>query len=184
MKRAAGLLILLAAQLGSQTPVRLTKTALAAPVAATKIPQGMLANLEKTFDSRLVAFDPLDPVDMLGGTRGLYVQGFGTIFTTELSLIVTPGNFPIARPTFTPEIRAQVHQRKVARLPKLEELMKEMVKVTALTLTPMPDDQKIVLAVRLRYLVPEEDTSGLPAQIVMTADKKAAQTGDIKTVVE
>jgi hypothetical protein len=62
-------------------------------------------------------------------------------------------------------------------------MMKEMVNVTARTLVSMPDDQKIVLAVRLRYLS-EEDTAGLPAQIVMTADKKAAQMGDIKTEIE
>ncbi len=143
----------------------------------------MLANLEKGFDDRLVALNPDDPIDMLGGTRGLYVAGFGTVFTTEVSLIVTPGLFPMAGPRYTPEFKAKVRQRKIARLSKLEELMKDMVKVTALTLTPMPDDQKIVLAIRLRYL-PEEDTTGLPAQIVMSADKKAAQLGDIKTVIE
>ena len=183
MRRAAGILCLLLAPLAAQTPARLTTGALAAPVAAAKIPQGMLDNLEKNFDSRLMAFDSMDPVDMLGGTRGLYIQGFGTVFTTEISLIVTPGNFPIARPTFTPEIRAQVHQRKMARLPKLQEIMKDMVKVTAKTLLTLPDDQRIILAVRLRYL-PEEDTAGLPSQISMSADKKSALLGDIKTEIE
>jgi hypothetical protein len=182
MKRLALTLLLAAAPLGSQTPAIHASIA-AAPTAATKIPQLMLANLEKNFDSRLVALDPKDPIDMLGGTRGLYVPGFGTVFTTEVSLIVTPGLFPIAGPRYTPELRAQVHERKAAQIPKLQEMMKDMVKVTALTLTPMPDDQKIVLAVRLRYLV-EEDTTGLPAQIVMTADKKSARMGDIKTDIE
>ena len=45
------------------------------------------------------------------------------------------------------------------------------------------DDQKVIFAVRLRYL-PEEDTTGLPAQVVMSADKKAAQMGDIETEIE
>ena len=38
----------------------------------------------------------MDPIDMLGGTRGLYLAGYGTVFTTELSLIVTPGNLPVS----------------------------------------------------------------------------------------
>ncbi len=183
MRPAAFFLALVIAPLGAQTPARqVSAKVAAAPIPVTRIPQGMLANLERTFDGRLDAFDPADPIDMLGGTRGLYVPGFGTIFTTELSLIVTPGISPF-RPEFSPALKAQIRQRKAARVPKLEELMKEMVKVTALTLTTMPGDQKIVLAVRLRYL-PEEDSTGLPAQIVVSADKKSAQLGDIKTEVE
>ena len=61
--------------------------------------------------------------------------------------------------------------------------MKDLMKVSALTLTPLPDDQKIIYVVRLRYLS-YEDTAGLPAQIMMTADKKSAVLGDIKTKVE
>lgn len=182
MRPAALLLILACTPLGSQTTAQRAGIA-AAPIAATHIPEGMLTSLEKGIDGRLVALDPMDPIDMLGGTRALYLPGYGTVFTTELSLIVTPGNFPIATSRYTPEFKAQVRQRKLARLPKLEEAMKEMVKMTALTLAPMPDDQRIVLAVRVRYL-PEEDTTGLPAQIVMSADKKAAKLGDVKTEIQ
>jgi hypothetical protein len=65
----------------------------------------------------------------------------------------------------------------------LEDLMKDLMKVSALTLTPLADDQKIVYAVRVRYLI-WEDTTGLPAQILMTADKRSAILGDVKTKVE
>jgi hypothetical protein len=178
------LLVLALAATSPQAPPRVARTGVAlAPLPVTRIPQGMLANLEKNCDGRLIALDSKDPVDMLGYTRGLYLPGYGTVFTTEVSLVVAPGNFPIARPTFTPEIRESVHQRKVAQLPKLEALMKDLVKITALTLVPMPEDQRVVLAVRLRYL-PDEDTTGLPAQIVVSADKKSALLGDIKTEIE
>ena len=182
MRSAALALILFAPAFAQKASMERISVA-AAPIAVTRIPQGMLANLEKYFDSRLAVLNPKDPIDMLGTTRGLYVSSFGTVFTTELSLIVSPGLFPIAGPRYTPELRAQVRQRKEAQIPKLQEMMKEMVNVTARTLVSMPDDQKIVLAVRLRYLS-EEDSTGLPAQIVMTADKKAAQMGDIKTEIE
>jgi hypothetical protein len=182
MKRAALLLVLACTPIAAQNTASRAGIA-AAPIATTHIPQLMLANLEENFDSRLRALDPLDPIDMLGGTRALYLKDYGTVFTTELSLIVTPGLFPIATSRYTPEFKAKVRARKLARLPALEDVMKEMVKVTARTLTTMPDDQRIVLAVRLRYLA-EEDTTGLPAQIKMSADKKAALTGDIKTEIE
>ncbi|MGA3237031.1 MAG: hypothetical protein ABSG03_12040 [Bryobacteraceae bacterium] len=156
----------------------------AVAVAATHIPLGMLANLEHNFDQRLEAMDGKDPLDWWGwgGTRGLYIEGFGTVFTTELSLIVTPGVSPF-RPTISDELKLQVHQRKLAHLTPLEDLMKDLMKVSALTLSPLPDDQKIVFAVRVRYLS-WEDTKDLPAQILMTADKKSAILGDIRTKVE
>ncbi len=154
----------------------------AAPIAVTKIPLGMLTNIEHNFDGRLISMNATQPIDMLGDTRGVYLPGYGTVFTTEISLIVTPGISPF-RPKYSDADRATIHKQKMAQLPKLVDLMKDLVKVTALTLVPMPDDQKIVYAVRLRYLA-EEDTTGLPAQIVVSADKKAATQGDIKTEVE
>lgn len=181
--KGAALAILLMPAAFAQNATMARASVAPAPIPLTRIPQGMLLNLEKNFDDRLAILNPKDPIDMLGTTRALYIPSFGTVFTTQVSLVVSPGLFPIAAPRYTPELRAQVHQRKVAQIPRLEESMKEMVKVIALTLVPMPDDQKIVLAVRLRYLS-EEDSTGLPAQIVMTADKKAAQMGDIKTEIE
>jgi hypothetical protein len=157
-------------------------SAAAAAVAMPQIPQGMLWNLEKVFDGRLEAADTKDPLDVWGATRGLYVEGVGAVFTTELSLIVTPGLYGLL-PKIPDELKVQVHKRKLSHLPQLEDVMKDLMKVSALTLAPLPGDQKIVYAVRVRYL-PWEDTSGLPAQILMTADKKAAILGDIKTKVE
>lgn len=181
MKSAAAILILASTALLAQT-VKTRPAIAAAPIPLTRIPQGMLATLEHSFDGRLVALNPAQPIDMLGGTRGLYLPGYGTVLTTEVSLIVTPGISPF-RPKYTDQDRAVIRQQKLAQLPKLQALMKDLVKVTALTLVPMPDDQKVVYAVRLRYL-PEEDTTGLPSQIVVSADKKAAQMGDIKTEIE
>ncbi len=188
MKLAAFALMLAAIPLppmGAQTAKRaVSPEVTTAPSPTAHIPQVMLASLEKNFDGRLETLNATDPIDMLGGTRGLYVPGFGTVFTTEVSLIVAPGAMPLPyQQEFSPAQKAQVHKRKAGQLSKLEALMKEMMKVNALTLVTMPDDQKVVMAVRLRYLM-WEDTTDLPAQIVMTADKKAAQLGDIKTVIE
>lgn len=136
--------------------------------------------MEKRFDSRLAATGGgSDPLDLLGGTRGLYLDNYGAIFTTEVSLIVTPTTNPF-RQTISKELAAQVHQRKVAHLPLLRQAMQEMVKNAAMTLGQVPDNQQIVVAVRLLYL-PWEDTTGLPAQILMKADRKSAMAGNIQT---
>jgi hypothetical protein len=155
-----------------------------APPPAVHITQSTLWNLEKTFDGRLDAMDTKDPLDTVGwgGTRGVYLEGFGMVFTTDLSLIRTPSINPF-RATIPDDLKVQVHQRKLNHVPQLEDLMKELVTISARTLAPLPDDQKIVYVVRMRYL-PYEQTYGLPAQIMMTADKKAALMGDIKTKVE
>ena len=47
------------------------------------------STLEKSFDTRLEKASA-DPMVILGATRGLYVEGYGAIFTTELDLIQTP----------------------------------------------------------------------------------------------
>jgi hypothetical protein len=61
--------------------------------------------------------------------------------------------------------------------------MKDLMNTAARTLVTLPDDQKVVYAVRVRYLT-YEDPTGLPVQILMTADKKSAVLGDVKTKVE
>ena len=178
-----GLIAALAVSYAQAPPQRVAMhTPPAVTVPATHIPQLMLTNLEKTFDFRLQAMDAKDPIDILGGTRGLYVEGFGTVFTSEISLIVTPGFFPMS-PQFTDQQKVAVRKRKLAHLPQLEDVMKELVNTAARTQVTLPDDQKVIYAVRLDYLS-YEDTTGLPAQIVMSADKKSATQGDIKTKVE
>ena len=72
-----------------------------------------------------------------------------------------------------------LHQRKIDRLPALRQAMREMLRAAATTLIQIPDNQLVVVAVRLDYLN-WEDTTGLPAQILMRADRKSALAGDIK----
>jgi hypothetical protein len=183
MTRTAFALALTLAPLAAQTPPnRTVAPLLLAPAPVAHLSQGLLDNLEKAFDIRL--FPPIEkePLDSLGSTRALYLEAYGTVFTTELMLIVTPNENPF-RPIIPEPLKQQIHERKLSQLPKLQDVMKELVKMAAVTLTPMPDDQKIIYAVRVRYYM-WENTTGLPAQIKMSADKKAALMGDIKTVIE
>jgi hypothetical protein len=150
------------------------------PAKALKIAPQTFTDLEKHFDNKLATrYGANDPIDLLGATRGIYLDGYGAVFTTEASLIVTPNVNPFHR-EITKEERARVHQRKLARLPVLKQVMTEMMKSAGLMLIQIPDNQQIVLAVRLLYL-PYEDTTGLPAQVMMSASRNDARNGDIKT---
>jgi hypothetical protein len=150
------------------------------PVKAMKIAPQTFRELEKRFDNQLATTGgPSDPIDLLGTTRGLYLDGYGAVFTTELSLIITPTVNPFHQ-EITKEESARVHQRKLARLPVLRQIMAEMMKNSAVTLIQIPDNQQIVLAVRLLYL-PWEDTTGLPAQVLMSATRRGVINGEVKS---
>lgn len=150
------------------------------PTEKPRIPRQTFTDLERLFDNKLATIgNTNDPLDLLGATRGLYLDGYGAVFTTELSLIITPTINPF-RQQITKEEAVKVHQRKLDRLPLLRKTMRDMVQASASVLGAMPANQQLVVAVRLLYL-PWEDTTGLPGQIVMKAERRAALTDDIKT---
>jgi hypothetical protein len=185
--KTLALFVLAATPLAAQLPkpVRPVSTAavsptLPNPATAMKIAPQTFKELERRFDTQLATTGgPNDPIDILGTTRGLYLDGYGAVFTTEVSLIVTPQVNPFHQ-QITKEEATRVHQRKVARLPALKQAMVDMMKNSALTLVQIPDSQKVVVAVRLLYL-PYEDTTGLPAQVLMSASRREVLNGQIKT---
>ena len=144
------------------------------PAAPVRVTLASLAALSHGFDRSLRMFAVTDPIDVLGNTRGIYLEGFGAVFTTELSPILTPNVGPF-RPNMSDQDRAKVRQRKLARIPAVERLMDSMLQSAAKDLA-IPDDQQIVVAVNFVYL-PYEDTTGLPGQMVVKATRRAILSG-------
>jgi hypothetical protein len=139
-----------------------------------------LSELERGFDTKLATTGGAsDPIDLLGATRGIYLDGYGAVFTTEVSLIVTPNINPF-HTQMTEAEKEKVHQRKVAHLPMLRQLMREVWRDSAAALTSIPENQQVVISVRLLYLR-WEDTRDLPGEIVMKGDRRAALTGAVQT---
>ena len=169
-------LVLLIAPAWAQAPLKV------AAVGVPEKPNGMrqvFSDLEKRMDNKVAVADAKDPIDLLGLTRGLYLPGYGVVFTTEVGLIVTPTPNPF-RQQITKEEAARVHQRKLDHLPLLKKAMREMWMDAASSLTSVPDTEQVVLALRLLYQT-WEDTKGLPGEIVMKGPRKAALTGNIQT---
>ncbi len=140
-----------------------------------------LTALEKDIDGRIAATGGADPCVVLGGARGLYVTGFGAVFTSDVDLINSP-SIGLFQTTITPERKADVHKRKVARVALLQSTMREtlMALAQSVLLKNMSGTDQIVVGVRLMYR-PWEDLSGLPGQIVMRADR---QGGNIRTELQ
>lgn len=147
-----------------------------------RISLASLNALQTGFDNELGSYNVDDPIDILGKTRGVYLSDYGVLFTTELSPIVTPGINPFHQ-VITDQEKARTRQRKAQRLPVVINLMNKMMKTAAGQLAALPDNQQVVLVVKLLYL-PYEDTQGLPGQIVMKGDKRSVLAGKFTTEEE
>ena len=194
MKSAAVLFVLSLAPAWAQLPkppaATSTAARAAAPVAAPpatvtptekpRVPRQTLSDLESRLDTELASLGGVnDPVDLLGAARGIYLDGYGVVLTAEASLIVTPGLNPFKTEMTAPE-KEKIRQRKLDRLPMLRQAMRDVWRDSASALTSVPDNQQVVIAVRLLYLS-WEDTHGLPGEIVMKGDRRTALAGAPQT---
>lgn len=172
----------LGAQMASRAVVAAPAGGTPQAAKATRIPISTLYLIERNCDDKLRGIGEPNTVDLLGATRGVYLDGYGTVFTTEMSLVTPPAIYPF-HPTITEPEKVRQHQKKLERLPLLRAAMKEMMKSVAASLTAMPDNQLIVLSVRLDNMK-WEDTSGLPGMILMKADRRSALAGNVQVQEE
>jgi hypothetical protein len=175
-----------ASQPAARPPVTTAKAPAAAPVvtsSGTPRPARMLLRgIERQFDDKIAGADVNDRIDLLGQTRSIYLDGYGAVFTTELSLIETPGTSSF-RPSFSDAEKTAIHDRKLKHLALLKTLMKEMMTTTAGALDSVSFNDQIVLQVRMLYL-PWENVTGLPAQITMQGNRKSVLASLIQTTEE
>jgi hypothetical protein len=139
---------------------------------APRVPRTTLAVAEKSLDDRFAALWSDNPFIMLGPTRGVYLEGYGTVFTAEVNLVAGP-QISILTPSMTKQSIAQHRQKKLARIPDLKKAMEKALADTAASpaMAAVPPDEQIVLVAFLSHF-PWEDLSGVPSQIMMQGSKK------------
>ncbi len=183
MKNAIFLTVLAAAvgcaQVGPPVRPAAKLTAEAGSISRPTFSRQTFKVLEDGFNLKLARFNPGEPVYMLGSTRGVYLQGFGAVFSAELELVQSPTVNPFHQKILPEEIVA-THARKVKQLPLLRQAMHDQLMACAKSLDAMPANEQIVMVVRLDYQTAWENTDGLPAQILLRADRKSAAAGDIQ----
>jgi hypothetical protein len=127
--------------------------------------------MEEIIDQKLKRANLEAPYEVLGLTRGLYLDGYGVVFSAEVNLIPTPGISPF-RPTISKEEITRIRSAKSRRLPDLRLLMRDTLLASAGSLDRVPQEEQIVLALHLFYNA-WEDRSGLPSLITMQAKRRA-----------
>jgi hypothetical protein len=149
-------------------PVPASVQVQATPTRATRL---VLSTIEKTFDTRLSPIEVTDPVSLMGNTHGVYLAGYGVVFTSEVNLVGAAVLTPF-RSEFSPQELAKLRQKKLDRIPILKEHMRAALTAAGAVLDNLAPDEQVVLALSLFYFKWER-TDGLPAQIVMQAPRKA-----------
>src|ERR1035438_2130162 len=84
-----------------------------------------LAGLARGFDRGFRMYAVTDPIDVLGNTRGIYLDRFAARRAPALSPVFTPGLSPF-QPNISQQDKEKVRQRKLARLPVVERLVNSM----------------------------------------------------------
>lgn len=152
-------------------PVLLGAALVTAFAAVPRVGRAALRAMEISLDQRIQTLRVDTPFELLGNTRGVYLEGYGAVFTTEVDLMQTTNLSPFQM-TIPKEYVVKVHAEKLQRIPVLKRSMQDAMVAMAASLDAVPPGEKIVLGVTLFYYTKWEDMSGLPGQIVMQAERQ------------
>ncbi len=187
MKLAGVLLaaaLLCAAQIPIQNQPRIEMPTAPPPVQLTPSPapppfdRVAVGSMEEQLENRIKKVDLNDPVQLMGACAGVYVPGYGMVFTLPVVLATTPTLSPF-HVIITKSDVENVHKRKLAHVPLLKKALAEMLVNAYKGTSNLPAGDKIALAVRVFYL-DWEDKSELPSLIVVSADRTAALAGNVQ----
>ncbi len=151
-------------------PLTLVTAAAVAIAAVPRVSREAIHAMEISFDKRIQTPSVDAPFELLGNTRGVYLEGYGAVFTSEVNLLLSSNISPF-QPTMPKEYVAKLRLRKLERVPVLKKTMEEEMVAMASSLDNVPANEQIVLGVTLFYH-PWEDTAGLPSQILMQAERQ------------
>jgi len=139
----------------------------------SKVSRASILAVEGSVDQALKT-PSAEPYDLLGGTRGTYLEGYGTLFTFEVDLVSTGGLLtvgPFGRP-LTPEQLAKLRDRKLKKLPELKETMRSLIADASSTLEALPPNERIAMEAILLNNPGEKGGKQIPHRIFMSAEKQ------------
>jgi hypothetical protein len=133
-----------------------------------RVTRATLSTMEKGLDARILKLVDDNPFMLIGPTRGVYLEGYGAVFTSEVNLVLAPTG--LMHTTLTKEEMAAYRQKKLERVPQLKKMMREALVSNAAALDTVPPDEQIVIVTFLLRL-PWEDP-GTPVQVTLQGQKK------------
>jgi hypothetical protein len=152
---AASLSVFAVAAAGAITPARVSRPVLRA--------------MEMSLDDRLGKMWADNPLAVVGHTRAVYLDGYGAVFTVELSLAYD--GISLMHNTLNAQDKAAVVKKKSERLPQLKKAMEEALVDSAASLDPLPSAEQVVIEVILdRY--DWEDKPSYPAELIFQGTRQ------------
>jgi len=124
-----------------------------------------LASLETTFTRTLQGAS----MEILALPRGVYLEGYGAVFTADVNLTYTPTINPFHLTIEKPEVE-RFYQKKLAQMPVLRAGMRQVLLEAGSALESVPPKEQIVLVVTLGN-EKWETTGALPSQVYMQAQR-------------
>jgi hypothetical protein len=148
----------------------LSSFAFGASIPPARVTRASVAAMEDSLDNHIMRLRIDAPFYLVGGSRGMYVDGYGVMFAVELNLVAT-NLVSLFRPKVTQDELLKLKHEKEQRLPVLRQAMRQILIDSAGSLDGVPPTENISIGVTLVYQQWEE-SGGLPRQIVMQAPKK------------
>jgi hypothetical protein len=136
---------------------------------APRVSRGTLAAMEKSLDERISRLWDDNPYLLLGQARGVYLDGYGAVFTAEVNLVANPVSLMHAN--LSKDEIARYRQKKLDRIPVLTKALREALASTAASLDTVPAEEQLTIVAFVDHF-PWEDMSGLPVQLTVQAPKK------------
>jgi hypothetical protein len=134
-------------------------------LAAPMVKRDLLNSLEKGFVTSLTA----SQMRILVYPSGIYIEGYGVVFTSEVNLSFSEMVSPFQL-TIPPEKKARTRATELQQLPILRNEMRQLLLRSSVTLDTLPAAEQIVVGVKISQQN-WQDMSGFPQQIVMQGQK-------------
>src|SRR5271169_1508475 len=119
----------------------------AAASSAPRVTRNVLKAVETSLNDRVKNLWEDNPFTLIGPTRGLYLDGYGAVFTVDVSPVLSSTS--MMHPTVTKEEVVQAHKVRLERIAQLKQAMRVAVADAAASLDPVPADDQITLIVYL-----------------------------------
>ena len=121
----------------------------AAAIATPRISGNLLKTVESSLDDRVKSLWSDNPFSIIRAARGLYLDGYGAVFTVDVSPVLSTTS--MMHPTVTKDEIVNAHKARIARIAVLKQAMRIAVADAASSLDPVPDDDQVTLVVYLAH---------------------------------
>lgn len=150
--------------------VTLCAVGFSAAATQPRVSGNVLKIVETSLDDRMKSLWADNPFSVIRLTRGLYLDGYGAVFTVDVSPVLSTTS--MMHPTVTKDEIVKAHKARVERVAQLKQVMPQAVADAAAALEPVPAEDQVTVVVYLDCH-PWEDVSGTPAQLTFRGKKKA-----------